>query len=122
MLEFLFEVLLQMVFEVLAEAGLWFFRKYRTKRPGPGLAAVGYAFLGIVCGLVSLLVFPALLLRSPTARLLNLLVTPLVAGAAMALLAWWWRRREQPNLRAAHFVQGFLFAFAMALVRYFVAR
>jgi hypothetical protein len=62
-------------------------------------------------------VFPTSFIRDPRLRVINVALTPIVAGAAMALLGTWRRRREQPLVRLDRFTYGFVFAFAMALVR-----
>jgi hypothetical protein len=116
--EFLAEVLLQVVFEVLAEVGLQTLREPFRKVPNPWLASVGYAVFGAVAGGLSLLVFPSLFMASHSARLANLLLAPVAAGAVMAAVGAWRRRRDQELIRLDKFAYGFLFALAMAAVRF----
>ena len=122
-LEFLAEIFLQVAFEWLAEFG---FRTLRApfksaRETSPELAAVGYAIFGMVAGALSLLVFPSSFVHSPAARMANLVVTPVITGAFMAVLGAWRRRRGQDLIRLDRFAYGLLFAFAMAAVRFFFA-
>lgn len=127
-MEFIFEVLfqligelvLQVIFEALAELGVRGLRAPFRKPPNPWLAAFGYALLGTLAGALSLLIFPGLLIESPGARVANLLLTPIGAGAAMVALGAWRRHRNQPLIRLDRFAYGYLFALAMALTRYAV--
>lgn len=117
------ELLLQVVLEALAGAGLRSLKApFRPARElSPGWAAAGYTIYGAAIGGLSLLVFPAPWLESTWARIANLLVTPLAAGALMALMGAWRRRRGEDLIRLDRFSYGALFALAMALVRYFFA-
>lgn len=112
------EFILQVVVELLANVGLHR-QTYETLRgdSDPRLASLGYTIQGAVAGLISVLVFPSLLIHSRYAQLANLLVTPLLAGASMSLVGAWRRRREQRLIRLDRFACGYLFALAMAFVR-----
>jgi FtsH-binding integral membrane protein len=120
--QFIWELLLQIVFEVLAEFGLHSMVEVFKRRPNPWFAAVGHVLLGAIAGLVSLLIFPALLIHSRNAQLASLFITPLLAGAVMSLIGSWRRRRGQPVMRIDRFAYGYLFAVAMAVVRYTLAK
>ena len=117
------ELLLQVVFEVLAEFGLrslgepW----RRPREISPGFAALGYTIYGAVAGALSLLVFPVAMLLTPWMRVANLVVTPLLAGLVMSMMGAWRRRRGEDLIRLDRFSYGVLFALAMALVRFFFA-
>jgi hypothetical protein len=123
LLAWLAELLLQVVLEALAGAGLRSLKApFRPAREvSPVWAAVGYTVYGAGIGGLSLLVFPAPWLESTWARIANLAVTPLAAGAVMALMGAWRRRRGDALLRLDRFSYGVLFAFSLALVRYFFA-
>jgi len=123
-LEFLAEIFLQVAVEWLAELG---FRALRApfkpaRETSPEFAAVGYAIFGMAAGGLSLLVFPSSFVQSPVARIANLVLTPVVTGALMALLGGWRQRRGQDLIRLDRFAYGLLFAFAMAAVRFFFAQ
>jgi FtsH-binding integral membrane protein len=120
--EIIWELLLQVVFEVLAEFGMHSTIEVFKRRPNPWFAAVGHVLLGAIAGLISLLIFPALLIHSHNAQLASLFLTPLLAGGTMSLVGSWRRRRGQPVMRIDRFAYGYLFAVAMALVRFTLAK
>lgn len=126
-MEFLFELLfeifgefiLQFIFEALAEAGLRTFgRAPGETRSSPWLAVIGYIVLGAACGALSLWLFPTFFVKSHIGRVVSLLVTPVLAGAGMALIGAWRRRRGEDLLRLDRFAYGYAFALAMAAVRF----
>lgn len=133
LLEFLAEILLQVAFEWLAQAGLRAVRApFRRSVPSSGSgsvssaiapewAAIGYALFGAAAGGLSLWVFPHGFITAWPARVANLVVTPVLAGASMALIGTLRRRRGQELMRLDRFAYGMVFAFAMALVRFFFA-
>ncbi|HEV6964132.1 MULTISPECIES: hypothetical protein [Roseateles] len=78
----------------------------------------GYLLLGAGVGALSLWLLPQHLTRDGWPRLLNLVVTPVLAGLAMTLIGHWRARRGDPVLRIDRFACGYLFALAVAVVRY----
>lgn len=122
MIEFLLEVvgefLLQTVLEMLAELGLHSVGEPFRKQPNPWLAAFGYAIFGAAAGGLSLLVLPNHLVAGEGWRFANLLVTPVAAGLMMCAMGVWRARRGQSLLRIDRFAYGYLFALALALVRF----
>lgn len=124
--EFVFQVfgelLLQILFEYLAELG---FRGLAdtVKRPrSPWLSTLGFILWGVLAGGISLLILPASPIREPQLRLANLFVTPLLVGIGMMLLGRLRERRGQPLVRLDRFGYAFVFAFSMALIRFFFAK
>lgn len=122
MLEVLFEILcetvLQVILEVAVEFGLHAFDP-KARRPfGPLAAAIGYAVMGGVAGFLTLALFPDAFVHSADGRAINLLVTPVLAGLAMAAVGAWRDRRGDARLRIDRFAYGYLFALALALVRF----
>jgi len=69
-------------------------------------------------GCFSVWLFPRSFVRSESLHGINLLITPLVSGLAMSALGKLRQRQGKTLLRLDSFVYGFLFAFAMALVRF----
>ena len=122
MLEFLFqiigEIVLQIVFEALAELGLHSFAEPFRRPPNPWLAAFGYAFFGAAAGGLSLLVFPSHLVTSHGMRIANLIITPIAVGLLMCAMGAWRARRGEQLLRIDRFAYGYLFAVSLALVRF----
>ena len=116
--ELLAELLFQIVGEVLVELGLHSLAEPFRRKPNVWLAVLGYALLGALLGALSLWAFPNHLTRDGWPRLANLVVTPLLAGAAMALLGRWRARRGDTVLRIDRFAYGYLFALAVAIVRF----
>jgi cytochrome bd-type quinol oxidase subunit 2 len=118
--EFFGDLLLQIVFETLAEAGLHLVRKSDAER-APAAAwklVVGYTLLGAVVGAISLWVFPHAMAHSHFARVTNLLLAPIASGLAMALVGAWRQRRGQQVLGIDRFAYGYMFALSMAVVRF----
>jgi hypothetical protein len=111
------ELLLQLAFELLAEWGWRGLGERFHRPPHPLVAAIGYAVFGAVAGGLSLWWFPNLFIASHAGRIANLIVTPVLAGSAMAALGAWRRRRDRPTVLLDRFAYAFIFALAMALVR-----
>lgn len=113
------ELFLQVVVEALIEFGLHGLGDAfkRQKPPHPLLAAFGYALLGAAAGAISLCIFPQRFIAAPWLRILNLAVTPIAASSIMAAIGAWRRRNDKDLIRLDRFAYGFLFAFAMAIVR-----
>ena len=88
------------------------------ERRNPVVAGLGYLLIGLILGGVSLLIFPRSFVRSETFHGISLLITPVVSGLAMGALGRWREGRGETVLRLDSFVYGFVFAFAMALVRF----
>jgi hypothetical protein len=119
-LQIVLELGLQLVFEIFAELGLHAVREpFKPRRTlNPWIAALGYGIFGALAGLLSLAVVSHSWIENPTLQQANLLITPLLAGASMALFGAWRRRRGQELIRLDRFAYGFLFALAMSSVRY----
>jgi hypothetical protein len=126
MLEFLFEIvgeiLLQVFLEALVELGLHSVAAPFRKPPNPWLAAIGYAIFGAAAGAVSLLLFPSNFVTGESLRILNLVVTPISVGLLMCVIGAWRIRRGQSVLRIDRFAYGYLFALSLALIRFGFAK
>ena len=120
-LAFCGEILLQLVIEGLTELGLHSVTEPFRHRPHPGMAGIGYLLFGALLGAVSLLVFPTHFAQGPW-RIVNLAVTPVMAGILMCQLGRWRAHRGQDVLRIDRFAYGYLFALGLALIRYWFAR
>ena len=128
MLEILFELLFELVVQVLGEFVFtlgWESLAHAlrgTRKANPVLAILGWAVIGSMCGVISAFIFPHRLL--PPSRLpgLSLIVAPLVSGALMKAVGD--RRREagKDTTILATFWGGTIFAFAMAAARLLLIR
>lgn len=123
--EFIFrilgELLLQIIIEVLVELGFHGVRStFQNRRNrNPLLAFIGYAMFGGIIGALSLLIVSHQLIESKTFALLNLFITPVIAGLLMSYMGYLRKRRGKAVVRLDSFIYGFTFAFTMALVRYY---
>lgn len=122
LLELLGEFLIQLVLEVFAEIGFHWLAEPFRRRPNPWVAAAAYALFGAVAGGLSLLAFPVHLLRQPAAQILNLIVTPFAVGLAMWTMGQWRASRGEIVFRLDRFWYGYLFALALAVIRFWFAR
>lgn len=141
LIQFFGEVLLQIFGEVLIG---WVGRSitrllgFRTagdsinaaSQPHPVVAALGYGLLGGMVGGLTLLVFPRDSLSAPPLRVINLFFAPVLVGLFVVMLG----KRQPPAVEQSdrsrrhrpknqnqtelyQFSCGFIFAFAIALVR-----
>ena len=117
----LLEVLLEIAGSLLTELGLRSVKEPTVPREArnPVFAGIGYALFGLVAGFVSLLIFPEPLARSEKFHGINLLISPVLAGLAMAGFGWLLERTGKRRLQLDSFVYGFIFAMPMALVRFY---
>lgn len=114
------EVVLQITAEALFELGFYSLAEAlnRKRRRNPILASIGYLLWGGIIGLITIIIFPALMIKNPTLRVLNLIISPAIAGLAMSVIGSWRKKKGQDLLRIDSFLYGALFAFGMAIVRF----
>jgi hypothetical protein len=118
-MEFLVELVLQLLVELLTNlAG----RPFRSRSSPPILIALGYGTLGAAVGLVSVIFWPTSASSPLALRLLTLILVPLLTGLAFAALGAWRRRRGHEPDRLERFFYAWLFAVAIALVRFIWAK
>jgi hypothetical protein len=142
-LEFVLEVLIQIVFEAGVDAAS------RACRPGEDLAAVSrarrrfrfvpflrltlsrtnppftvlkFTVLGLVFSFVSVLVLPHPLVHPSKFHGISLLISPVITGLIMGLIGRTIRRRGKTPVQIESFAYGFTFAFAFALIRLLMVR
>jgi len=85
------------------------------------LTILGYGLWGFFAGVLSLAVAPNYLIMDPNNQMINLLITPIIIGIYMAALGGLLRRRDKTVLAFDSFVNGYAFALAMSLSRWFWA-
>jgi hypothetical protein len=119
LLQAVFDILAQGVFEVMAEIGLRSLAEpFRRSQPiNPVLAGLGYLIYGAIAGGFSLLL-PKMFTAPWWLRLLNVIITPVACGFIMAKVGRIRERRGDRPMRIDTFMYGYLFALAMAIVRY----
>jgi hypothetical protein len=128
MFEFIFELLFEVIGELVLNLIFSFLGEIfghtfsRNREPfHPVLAALGYALVGAACGRLTLIFFPQAVLVSHATQLANLVITPVLAGGAMALLGAWRTKRGQDKVRLDKFSYGYVFALAFGFIRYWFA-
>jgi|CXWL01.1.fsa_nt_gi hypothetical protein len=99
-------------------------RLFRLARPpaGPVAISFGFAVVGAIAGVGSLLVFPDPVIADPKLRLLSLLVSPVAAGLATTVLGARHDQLGEKRFQLEHFVYGFVAILTMGLLRALVAR
>lgn len=85
-LQFFGEIIVQVLAELLAEFGLQSLADPLRKPRTPVYSIVGYTLWGLIAGGISLFLFPASAIRNPAFSTINLVVTPLVIAAIMAMI------------------------------------
>ena len=115
--EIIVEILVQFFLELLVELGIHGL-KTKASPLQPVLAFFVYVFLGAGFGALSCVVLQQRFLEGQLAAYANLLVTPLVVGAAFGLIGAWRAKRGMDLVRLDKFFYGYTFALAFALARY----
>lgn len=118
LLQFFGELLLQVIFEALAELGVHSLSNTLKQPRSAVLSSIGFVLWGTIAGGLSLLIAPKSLISDVAFRQVNLILTPLLAGAIMMWIGRQRDKRGQVLVRLDRFGYAFIFAFAMALVRY----
>ena len=124
LVEILLELLINIIGEVVVESGLRLLQSavQSDRSVPPVVAAIGYSFLGLVAGGISLLVVPRYFIRSSQYHGLGLILIPILAGAVMAGIGALRSRFGTALIRLDMFTYAFVFAFFMTLVRFLYAK
>jgi len=119
LLEILGEALLQLIFELVVEVLSELIQNLRER--GPVFSSMGLGFAGAAAGFLSVRLFPH---RLVVARVVlpgaSLLLAPLATGFAMYFLGKGLRRLGREPTDLASFRGAAIFAFAMALIRWWL--
>jgi hypothetical protein len=120
LVQFFFELLLQLIGGIFVGGFLHFSSSARwIQRSVNALyTAILFFVLGTLMGLFSILFFPTAFVRSSSLHGISLLITPVLAGAIMSLIGLVRERQGKPVVRLESFTYGFIFAFAIALIRF----
>ncbi len=116
---FLSDGVVQAILEIIFEIGIRSLPgSYRRSEPiNPVLAGIGYLILGAGAGGLSLLI-PKMFTIPEWLRIVNLIVTPIACGFIMVKIGQFRARRGDRPIRIDTFIFGYLFALALALVRF----
>jgi len=118
------ELLLEVVFQVIAEAFTALaVRSVRnvvgeSKGINPILAGAGYLLLGTACGAVSLLLWPHPLVHPSRFHGISLVISPVITGLIMSQIGLMQGRRGKGAIRIESFAYGFTFALGVAAIRF----
>ena len=121
-LQILGEILLQIGFEFLAELGFRILADPFKKPKNAVLSTIGFALWGAMAGGISLLIISKSPISNLAFRKINLFLTPLAVGGVMMLVGRERGKRGQILVKLDRFGYAFVFAFAMAIVRYIWAK
>ena len=125
--DIVFEILIQGGAEIIAEVVTHKSRKRRSARGiepkpmNPVVTGILWLAGGALMGAGSLIFFPHSFIHSESLRIANLIVTPLVLGALMALLGRNRLANGEEIVPLDKFSNAALFALGMAGVRFFIA-
>jgi hypothetical protein len=114
-LEFLLQIVGGVLVDVVLHASSRFIRARQTLNAL--LTCIMYLGLGLFVGWLSILIFPRAFVRSSNLHGISLLITPVLAGFTMSTIGWIRVRQGKVLIRLETFSCGFIFAFAMALIR-----
>jgi len=119
LLDIVVEFLLQLLFELAAEALSALINRWR--QGSPAVSTIGLALFGGAAGLLSAWLFPHRLIAGRVALPgVSLLLAPLATGSVMHFLGKRLRRSGRSPSNLATFRGGSLFAFSMALIRWWL--
>jgi hypothetical protein len=129
-LELLFEALIEIAFSESIAAASRARRRFRIQplvraalnQTNPPLTMLKFTLAGIGLGVLSFLIFPKPLVHSSNLHGISLLISPIITGVVMGCIGRVVRRRGRTPVQIESFLYGFTFAFAMALVRYFLVQ
>ena len=120
--QFLAELLIQCIGELLVNYGARSLVDGDTARRHPIVCFLGNVVLGLLAGGFSLLIFKRHFFERAEWRVALLVGIALAAGWAMSAFGKWQEKQGGERASLERFWNGFAFALAMGLVRFFFAR
>jgi hypothetical protein len=118
LLEFLLQFVGELVLEVIVHSGSRI--PWVNKIANRVLLALILFGVGAFIGALSLVWFPEAFVRSESLHGISLVITPVLAGSAMAAIGWIRESRGKPVARVENFAYGYVLAFGMALIRFYL--
>lgn len=124
LLEIFGEAILEIVSALVASFLVRLLRPlFRTfSLSGPWEAALISAVLGTCLGVLSMAVFPHPIVHPSRLHGLSLILSPLLTGLAMSQIGNAIQKRRRKTVQIESFAYGFLFALAVAAVRFWGTR
>ena len=124
MLEFIIQLLFEVLFEFVGGLLTGLFLDAPRNVPGVNkavnlLTALVLFAVGAFIGWASLWIFPKAFVRSESLHGISLLITPVLAGLAMAAFGWFRQGRGKPLFRLGNFAFGYFVALGIALMRFY---
>jgi len=116
--EFVLQALCEIVFELICHV----FKRTYNRTSSSFLAATGYTALGMVAGGISLSLAPHAFIHRESLRVLNVFVTPVMVALIMVGIGSIRTHKGKEIIRLDKFKYAYLFALAMALVRFVGAK
>jgi hypothetical protein len=83
------------------------------------MSLIGYVILAALAGFISLYIFKHQIIANDNLRILNLIVTPFIAGYLMHLKGKYLISKNKPTIRLDSFWYGYAFALVFGAVRFF---
>jgi|ERR1017187_1618714 hypothetical protein len=122
------EVLFEAVFEIACEGLASLLTRAMSKLfntisdVNPVATAFALGMLGVSVGFLSVVVYPHPLVHPSRLHGVSVIVSPLITGFVMSQLGRLLRKHGRRVMPIESFGYGFVFAFAMALVRFLMLR
>jgi len=115
------ELLVELILGGVADLSVRGVRKlYKETRSIPRtLVVVQYFLFGAILGVVSVFLLPHQIAPHTRFHGINLLMSPAIVGWIFSLIGLSNRRRGRQTVRIESFGYGFVFAFGIAIVRFF---
>ena len=131
LLFFFGEAILQLIFEGIFGGIAKSFKRQKPKKTRTNISEwvtqkkvmlLSYAFFGALAGFISVALIHGHITPNIQIRTINLIVTPLVIGEIMTLFGVIPEDQEFESVRRDRFLPAYIFALAMALIRFFFAK
>jgi hypothetical protein len=116
LLEVFFELMGEAVIDLVARSIMKVFVAESPIRPA--VATIGYLFLGLGSGTLSLIILPHPVFHPSRIHGISLVISPVLTGMIMSYVGLLSSRKGRQRIQIESFGYGFTFAFGMSLVRF----
>lgn len=123
-MEIVFEFIITFVLELFFDVGLRNISDSVALKEdsNKAISFIGYTFLAIFSALISMMLFPKHMIAIPELRILNICLTPVIAGTVMSLIGKRAKAKDKTIIKLDTFFYGWLFAFVFSLFRLIFAK